>query len=146
MSFKEWFRIDEDAEEKINSLIDGEGYILFFKKGDDTFGANEDSRVVFAKMKNPDDEMPTNWEEEASFSAHNMNKMLRGEPGEHVFSKKDLTEIKVMDRESVVENLKKEAKGLGDKAFPSKFKLIDIRSLLSHDPDEAPNFIRADER
>ncbi len=146
MNFKEWFQIEENAEERIKSLIDGEGYILFFKKDGNIFGADEDSRVVFAKIKNPDEEMPTNWEEEANFSAHNMNKMLRGEPGEHVFSKKDLKEMEVVDRETVLKDLKKDAKGLGDQAFPSKFKIIDIRSLLSHDPDEAPNFVRADER
>lgn len=147
LNFREWFRTDENAEERINSLIDGEGYILFFKKDGDIFAADEDSRVVFAKMKNPDDEMPANWEEEANFSAHNMQKLLRGEPGEHIFSKKDLKEIEVVTRESVVEDLKKDVKDLGDNAFKPRFKIIDIRSLLGGgDPDEAPNFIRADER
>ena len=145
MKFKKWFRIEESAEKSITSLIDGEGYILFFKKGDEIYGADEDSRIVFAKIKHPDEDMPSNWKEEANFSAHNLNKMLRGEPGEHIFGVKDLKELKVMDRDAVVEDLKKNVKDIDKQDSASKFKIIDIRSLLRGDPDEAPNFVRADE-
>ena len=49
--------------------------------------------------------------------------------------------------------LKKEAKGLGDKAFPDKFgmggmgglRVIDISNLIQQDPDKAPNFSQQDE-
>ncbi len=144
--FRNWFHITEDSKEKIESMIDEGEYILFFKKGGDIFAASEDSRVAFAKMKNPDDEMPVNWEEEASFTADNMDKMTRGEPGPHVFSKKDINEMKVMDRDKVIEELGKKAQSLGDDAFPRKgIKFIDIRSLFHHDPDQAPNFVQANE-
>lgn len=144
--FRKWLHITEDAKEKIESMIDEGEYILFFKKGGDIFAASEDSRVAFAKMKNPDADMPRNWEEEASFTADNMDKMLRGEPGQHVFSKKDINEMKVMDREKVIEELGEKAQSLGDDAFPRKgIKFIDIRSLFHHDPDQAPNFVQANE-
>ena len=104
-------------------------------------------------MKNPDDEMPKGWEEEASFTADNMSKAIRGEPSQHILYNKDLNEIKVMEREEVVKELKKEAKGLGDKAFPDKFgmggmgglRVIDISNLIQQDPDKAPNFSQQDE-
>ena len=144
--FRKWFHVTEDVREKIESMIDDGEYILFFKKDGNIFAASEDSRVAFAKMKNPDDDMPKNWEEEASFTADNMNKMIRGEPSQHVFSKKDMNEMKVMDREKVIEELGKKAQSLGDNAFPRKrIKFIDIRSLFHHDPDQAPNFIQANE-
>jgi hypothetical protein len=142
------FLLDEEAAAKIESLIDSAGHILFFKKGNELFGAGEDGRVVFAKMKHPDEEMPKNWEEEASFSADNLNKVVRGEPPQHVFHKADLDEIQIMDREEVVESLRKEAEKLGDKAFPEpRIRVINFEKLLGRgDPDDAPNFVRADEK
>jgi hypothetical protein len=148
MDMSDEFFLKEEIEGKINSLIDSAGHILFFKKGEDLFGAGEDGRVVFAKMKNPDDEMPVNWEEEASFSADNLNKVVKGEPPQHVFHKADLDEIQIMDREEVVESLKKEAEKLGEKAFPEpRIRVINFEKLLGRgDPDDAPNFVRADEK
>ena len=151
--FRNWFKTTESSTEKVESLIDKGGYILFFKKEGSIFAVNEDGRIAFAKMKNPDDEMPKGWEEEASFTADNMSKAIRGEPSQHILYNKDLNEIKVMEREEVVKELKKEAKGLGDKAFPDKFgmggmgglRVIDISNLIQQDPDKAPNFSQQDE-
>lgn len=149
-SFKNWLFEEEDVESKIESMIDSEGFILFFKKDDECFGVNEDGRVVFAKMKSPDDDLPSGWEDEASFSAQNLNKKIKGEPGTtHLFKKSDLKKIKVMDRKEMSKELKKIAEDLGDEAFKkeqgSSFKVLDIAKLFQKEPDEAPNFIRADE-
>lgn len=146
--FRQWFLTTEDAREKIESMIDEGGYILFFKKDGDIFASGEDSRIVFSKLKNPDDEedMPDNWVNDASFVAENMNKMIRGEPGQSVFYQKDIDEMKVIDRDKVIEELKKEAQS--DGAFPKKaIKFIDIRNLfkMQHDPDDAPNFSQSNE-
>jgi len=139
--------LQENAEEKINHLIDSNGYVLFFKKDDSIFGAGEDSRVAFAKMKNPDDDLPKGWEDEASFSADNLNKAIRGEPHQHVFHKNDLEKMSVIDREEVMKTLKKDTEKLGDDAFPARrVQVLDISKLFHHDPDDAPNFVRADEK
>ena len=42
--------------EKIKDIIDG-NLVLFFSKDDEFFGCPEESRLVFAKIKNPE-EMP----------------------------------------------------------------------------------------
>jgi hypothetical protein len=130
-------------------MIDNGDYVLLFKKGDDLFGGGEDSRVVFAKMKDPKDEdAPSGWAEEASFSADNLIKKLKGEPAQHVFEKDDLKEIKIMDRDDVVDELHKEAEKLGSDAFKKpKMHILDLSKLfqMHKDPDEAPNFVRADE-
>jgi hypothetical protein len=136
---------------KIKSLIDGRGLILFFKKGDDVFGCDEDSRVLFAKMKNPkdDEDLPKNWDDDASFMANNLSRAIRGESTQSIFSKKDLKEIKVIDKEEAEEALLELAKGLGDKAFPNggaTLKVLDLSRLFKRpDDDESPNFVRADE-
>lgn len=146
-SFKKWLFEEEDTESNIDSMIDSEGFILFFKKDGECFGANEDGRVVFAKMKNPDDDLPSGWEDEASFSAQNLTKKIKGEPATHLFKKSDFGKIKVMDRKEMSKELKKIADSLGKEAFKKEpsFKVLDIAKLFQKEPDEAPNFIRADE-
>lgn len=104
MKFKRWFEAEELAG--IEALIDGHGLILFFRCGKDIFGAGEDSRVVFARMKNPDDEAGDGWGEGASFLATNLTKTVRGEPTQQVFGKKDLKRIRIADRDEVVAALK----------------------------------------
>ena len=138
--------MDEDAQSKVDALIDNSGHILFFKKDKDIFGATEDSRVVFAKIKNPDDDAPNEWGDEASFSADNLNKKIRGEPGQHVFCKEDLKQIEVIDREDAVKALKKEAEKAGDKMPDNKTRIFDLSQLFQKSPDDAPNFVRADEK
>jgi len=135
---------EEDVHGQVESMIDAAGYVVFFKFNKEIFGASENSRVVFARMKNPDEDMPKNWEEEASFSADNLNKATRGEPGTQVFHKGDLNKIKIIDREKAVEQLQKIAEKAGG-ISKSKVHVLDLSKLFHHDPDEAPNFVRADE-
>ena len=105
---------EEDLENKVRSLIEGPNFVLFFKKGKDIYGAPEESRVTFARMKTDDEDMPDGWEDEATFMAVNLTKVVRNEGGHHsVFSNKDIKSIKVMDKEKVYKELLKEAKGSG---------------------------------
>lgn len=143
------YLLEEEDANKLRHTLEAQGFVLFFKKGSEYFGASEDSRVVFARMKNPDDEMPDGWEDEASFSAINLNKLVKGEPAQHVFGKTDLKKIKIVDRDDVVEALKGEI----DEDHPMKhgepkfgaIRVIKITRFQHHDRDEAPNFHRADE-
>lgn len=146
MKFKQWMIIEAEIDHRINDLT--APFVFFFKKGKELFGAGEDSRVVFAKIKHPDDEIPDAWKDEANFSAHNLNKSMIGEPSQNVFSIKDMKSIKILDKDEVCKMLQKEIETLGEKAFPkpkSSFNLLDLSRFLKHDPDDAPNFTRADE-
>lgn len=99
----------EDKKNQIRRLVDGENLILFFKKDGDVFGAPEESRVVFARMKNPDDgETPEGWLDDANFIAVNLAKAMQGDKTTHMFSNKDLKSIKVVDKDSVEGLLMKE--------------------------------------
>jgi len=139
---------EEHNDGKIESLLDGNGNILFFEKDGDIFGAGEDSRVVFAKLKSPDEDMPQGWAKEANFTADNLTRAIKGESARYVFSKDDLKKIKVMDRDKAFDALKDVASKVGDKALSSGGPSIDkiIQIIRPHkDPDEAPNFVQADE-
>lgn len=148
MKFRTFLEDAESLEGEVNHLIDSAGHVLFFKKGKELFGAGEDSRVIFARMKHPDEETPKEWAKDASFSAQNLNKAVRGEPSQHVISNDDLKKIKVIDRDEVVKDLAKEAESLGDKAFPKRQKFqLDLSRIFQRiqNPDDPPNFVRADE-
>jgi hypothetical protein len=101
--------------DSMNDLLDKHELILFFKKGDDYFGAPEDSRVVFAKLKTDteDDPMMPGFRQEARFPAFNLVKFLSNDPErstESVFGIKDLPKISVCTREEAVDNMMKFSK------------------------------------
>lgn len=97
-----------EAEKSVNDVLDRNGLILFFKRGDDLFGAPEESRLIFAKLKSDDDDDPMNpnFRDEARFMAINLLKAMHGgeeESVESVFGLKDLPKLKVCDRDDVVD-------------------------------------------
>lgn len=99
----------------IDDLLDKNGLILFFKKGDDYFGAPEESRVIFAKLKTDteDDPMQFGFKDEARFPAFKLSSLLSDDPEnskESVFCNKDLPKIKVCSREDAINNIIKFAK------------------------------------
>jgi len=97
-----------DKERRIQNLIDDNGnFMFFFRKGDGLYGGAEESRIIFARMKNPDEETPEAWAREAFFPAYDLHKLVEEKPGaKTVFTYKDLPEIKVMDREDVRKQLR----------------------------------------
>ena len=100
----------EEQEKSIHDLMDRHGMILFFKKGDDLFGAPEDSRVVFAKLKSGDDDDPMapGFRDEARFMGINLLKSMFGgdeESVENLFGLQDIPNIKVCDREDAVHQI-----------------------------------------
>jgi len=99
----------------INNLLDKHDLILFFKKGDDLFGAPEESRLIFAKLKTDveDDPMMPGFRQEARFPAINLAKIISDDPensNETVFCAKDLPKIKVCSREDAINDMIKFSK------------------------------------
>lgn len=102
-SFRNLMNIWEQnlKKEKIKDLIDS-NLILFFSKDGEYFGCPEESRVVYAKLKNPDEDVSKSWEEEAAFLAYNLSKSLEeDEIPKRLFYKKDMNDIKMMDKEDL---------------------------------------------
>ncbi len=91
--------------EKVRTMIDG-NLVLFFTKDDEHFGCPEESRLVFAKLKNTDEDTDKSWTDEAAFLALNLSKALSGEdedeePPKKLFYKKDMDDMKIIDREDL---------------------------------------------
>lgn len=129
----------EKTEDNLKYVFDSQGLVLFFKKGSDYFGATEDSRVVFAKMKHPDEDSIDGWEEEATFTALNLTKLTKNEPSQQVFSKKDLKKIKVVSSEEVLKKLT--ANFVDSGTDPHVLRLVRI----PRDRDQADNMFQTDE-
>lgn len=122
------FLENEDLQNQIKILLDGQQLIFFFKKGKELYGTGEDGRVTFAKMKNPDEEHDDDWRKEASFVAVNLKRALEGIKVHNIFGGKDLDEIKVLDRDKMEKMLVDVAKG----------KKVDT-GKLEPEPTEDPN-------
>lgn len=110
---------EEQIPSDIKSFIDTNELVFFFKKNKEHFGATEENRLMFAQIKHPDKDLGKGWKNEATFSAVNLNKVLRGEPAQHIFSKNDIKEIDVIDVEKIVSSLKGKAKVVPMNILPS---------------------------
>lgn len=88
---------------QINMIVDGENFVMFFLSEGDIFAATEPNRVVFARMRQPDDgETPPQWVEDANFMAVNLTKTVLGSPTQQMFKFKDIDQIEVIpDKEKV---------------------------------------------
>lgn len=105
LSFKEFFiETKHEKKGKIKNIIDGQGLVMFFKKNGKLFGAPEESRIVFAKLKNPDDEDISGCDD-ANFAAYDLMQALSGNSTENLFSLKDMPEINMVDREKMEKEL-----------------------------------------
>jgi hypothetical protein len=78
---------------------------FFFKKGGEIFGAPEESRLAFARMKHPEPEEKV-WAKDANFSAIDLQKAIGGETTQRLFSNKDLAEIKILEKDDAFKALK----------------------------------------
>jgi hypothetical protein len=91
--------LEEEARDNaIQTLLDGQGLILFFRKGDGLFGAPEESRVTFARLKNPDSG-EDGFAQDANFLAVNLLDALMGKKTQTIFTHKDLPKIKIINRD-----------------------------------------------
>ena len=106
----------QEKRDEINNMLNSHGMSLFFKHSGNIFGAPEDGRIIFAKLKSDEEEEP-GFKDQAHFIAMNLLKSMMGEdPSESMFSLKDIPQIQVCDRDEVVEKI------LNHKEKPKKKK------------------------
>jgi hypothetical protein len=95
-----------EKQGKVKSIIDGKNLIMFFRKGDSIFGAPEDSRIVFARIMNPDaDDGPL--PPDANFSAFDLIQALNGNPMQNMFSAEDMPDMDIITRDEAENQLMK---------------------------------------
>lgn len=108
----------QEKQDIIRNALDESDLVLFFKKNNEVFGAPEESRLVFARMKNPDNDTPKGWSSEANFKAINLENALKGYKTETVIGANDLKKIKIIDKDDALKALCKEAEKFTlDKSF-----------------------------
>lgn len=94
-------QLREERKEKLRALLDSR-LILFFNKDGEYYGCPEEARLIFAKLKTPDEDVTPSWEEEAAFIGLNLSRALEDdEPPKRIFYKKDLKGIKIIDRDEL---------------------------------------------
>ncbi len=106
---------DDDARQ-ISSLLNGQEFVMFFEKDKSIYGAGEDSRLTFAKMKHPDEDVTKDWVKEATFMAINLTKALTGDKVHSIFTQADLKKIKILDQEEAEKKLLEQSKNKKVKA------------------------------
>lgn len=118
-------RISDQKKNQITLLVDGQNFVFFFEYHNDIFGAPEASRVTFARMKNPDDESPQGWVQDANFMAVNLSKAIFGQPVQQIFKDSDIHEIHVInDKNKVSEMLAKQAETIAPENLVNKMKTV----------------------
>jgi hypothetical protein len=97
---------DECLEnQKVERLMDDREMSFFFKKDGEIFGAPEESRLVFARMKDPSED-GEEWVQGASFPAYDLKKAKTEEDPQRLFTAKDLKSLEIIDKEDVLKSLK----------------------------------------
>lgn len=91
----------KDLVDKLKLITDGGKLILFIVKDDKIYGGPEDSRITFARMKNPSDEEPEGWLKDAYFMGFDLLKLLKGEKDQVLFGVDDLDNIEAIDKDDV---------------------------------------------
>lgn len=128
--------VEEEKDDKIREFLDGGDFVLFLKLGDDVYGVPEDGRLIFANMKKPSDDLPQGWDKEATFTGHNLSRMLKGESGDRVFFSNDLKKLKVIDKE--------EANKLLDKGDFKKDAESPTITVINNKDAESQNAIQSE--
>ncbi|NIQ13979.1 MAG: hypothetical protein GTO02_06135 [Candidatus Dadabacteria bacterium] len=93
---------ETEKQNKVKDLIDGKGLIMFFRKGNSIFGAPEESRIVFARMMNPDEDYAI---DDDRFPACDLAQSLNGNPDESLFSAEDMPKINIITRDEAENEL-----------------------------------------
>ena len=99
-------KIQDDNKLKIKQLMRDE-LSFFFKTEDEYYGCPEDSRLIFAKLKVPDEDYVPSWDEDAAFIAFNITRGIKEDNiPKRLFYKKDIKNIKVVDSSEIEKILK----------------------------------------
>ena len=107
------FRNLMDKWDRASRLMVESDLCLFFRNDGRLYGAAENSRITFARMKNPSSKEDRDWRKEATFTAHDLQKTSEGSTGMSVFSAADLPSIEIVDQDEAQRGAERLARGGG---------------------------------
>lgn len=104
--------LNENLENQIQALVNSPNLSFLFTRHGEVFGAGEDARVTFAKLKSrKKEDSEDGWKKDADFMGVKLNSIIRGDhPSHSVFSQKDLKDIKVIDQKEAKKRLLRNAR------------------------------------
>lgn len=92
-----WEDAAEQKNTKLRLIIDNSDMLFFFRYKGNVYGTGENGRVIFAKMKDKqDDDNTKSWRKEASFTATNVCELAAGREVQNVFGDKECDQIDVI--------------------------------------------------
>jgi len=91
-------------------LFEESDLCLFFKKDGVLYGATEDGRINFARIKNPESKEDEAWSKDANFSAYDLEKTSDGNKSMSLFSASDVDKLKMLSQEQAEKELEKKGK------------------------------------
>lgn len=101
-------QLENERADQVKNFLKSPSLIFFFEKDGEYFTGPEESRIVFAKLLTPDEDVNKAWETEASFMGINLSRIIEdGNPSKRIFYKKDMKGMKVLDKEDVEKKLLK---------------------------------------
>lgn len=102
-----FFIKEQERNTQVGSYLDEKKYTFFFEYENEIYATEEDGRLIFAKMKNKDEDLPSDWKSDLKFMASKLFSSLKGEESNRFFGFKDLKKIKNLDREVVIKKIVK---------------------------------------
>ena len=106
----------EQKNRQIKLFLEGQNFVLFFEFSKDIYATTEPHRVTFAKLKDPDEESPIEWCQEAHWTAFNLSKAILGRPAQEIFDYSDTDKIDVISKDDAYDKLVK----IAEEASPEK--------------------------
>ncbi len=88
-------------KQKIESFIDTNDLVIFFKKDEQIYAGGEDARMMFARLKSPEDKSDS----DSGFTALNFAEAVKGNNVQQVFSAKDLPNIEIISQEDAIDSI-----------------------------------------
>ena len=100
-----FFIKEQEKKSEVDSYLDEKKYTFFFEYENEIYAAEEDGRLIYAKMKCKDEDLPYDWKSDLKFLANKLVNNLKGEESSRYFGFKNLKNIKNLDREDVIKKI-----------------------------------------
>jgi hypothetical protein len=97
--------VEHRREENVRNLVDDPNFVMFLKLGNEVLAGGEGTRIMFASLKNPDEDTV----KDASCTMFNLSGVVQGNAGQRVVSEDDIKRAKVIDKDKAFEILNKQA-------------------------------------
>jgi hypothetical protein len=101
-----------DKWDAAKRILDESDLCLFLKKDGVMYGGTEDSRITFARMKNPESKEDHDWAKEATLAVYDLEKSQDGKKVMTVMNMTDIKKLVPMDADEVEKELEKKGKKL----------------------------------